>query len=73
MENNNINLLSKFEALLLKRGIDVVYEELKKEILSAEKDGRNHIMSGVFVDVTICDLIDKIDNLTLNNKPNEKR
>jgi hypothetical protein len=65
-----MSVLNGYEAHLIKLGLAAVSAKLKKEIQEAEKLGRNHIMTEGFVDMTINELINKVNNLKGNS--NEK-
>jgi hypothetical protein len=60
-----MKVLNGFEAHLIKLGLESVSASMKKEIQEAEKLGRNHIMKEGFVDMTIDELLKKIDHLTI--------
>ena len=61
-----MTLLNGFEAHLIKLGLAAVSEEMKKEIQNAKKSGvRNHIMTESFVDMTIDELLKKIEHLKI--------
>lgn len=64
-----MKILTGFEAHLIKLGLEVVSAQTKKEIQDAQQLGRNHIMTEGFVDMTIKELLNKIDHLTI--KKNE--
>ena len=64
-------LINGFEAHLIKLGLESVSAEMKKEIQEAEKLGRNHIMTEGFVDMTINELLKKIDHLTIKKMKNK--
>ena len=60
-------MINEFEAHLIKLGLESVSEEMKKEIQEAKKLGRNHMTEG-FVDMTINELLKKINHLTIKKK-----
>ena len=62
-----MNLLNGFEVHLIKNGLDLVSSKIKEEIQEAEKLGRNHIMTEGFVDMTMIEILRKIDDLTVKN------
>ena len=62
-----MNLLNGFEVHLIKNGLDLVSAQIKEEIQEAEKLGKNHIMTEGFVNMTINEIVRKIDDLTNPN------
>ena len=62
-----MNLLNGFEVHLIKNGLDLVSAQIKEEIQEAEKLGKNHIMTKGFVNMTINEIVRKIDDLTNPN------
>jgi hypothetical protein len=65
-----MKLLNGFEAHLIVKGLELVANDMKKDIVDVEKRGGNHIMTEGFVDMTIDELIKKINHLTI--KKDEK-
>lgn len=60
----NMKKLNGYDTFLLKKGLDIVSEQMKDEIIEAEKNGKIHIMTTNFVDMIVADIKIKLDKLT---------
>ena len=56
--------LNGYDTFLLKKGLNIVSEQMKNEIIEAEKNGKRHIMTTKFVDIIVEDIKVKLDKLT---------
>ena len=60
--------LNGFESYLVIRGLNKVCEEMKADIIGYEKDGKVPLMNTNYVDMTMDDIIKKIESFTLKQK-----
>jgi len=56
-----------FEAHLFEIGIKNIAEQMKQDIAQAEKEGKTPLMTEGFVDQTVQEALDKLNNLTIKS------
>jgi hypothetical protein len=59
---------NEFEALLIKEGLNKVKEEMIAEVKAAEASGKTPIMTAGFIDMSVHELIMKVEGMSKKSK-----